>query len=98
MAVVIPIEVPKRKVGMNLAVQCNFNLPYNPAEFYKPPFWATRSLDKEVTGNSTSRTARSLGPSQESCRESMERDTNSLSDNDISSEEFYFLVQNYLRM
>lgn len=97
MAIVIPMEVPQRKIAMNVGLQCNFNLPYAAKEFYKPPFWDTRSLDKEgpaSSGNGTSRGSRSLLPVRaDSCRETQ---ANLLSFDDFSAEDFYAMVQNYM--
>lgn len=93
MAVVIPIEVPKRKVGLNVALQCNFNLPYTPKEFYKPPFWDTRSLDKEsVAHDYNARSTRSI----ESCRDVSSQPTNKFPFEDLPMDEFYLLLQRYL--
>lgn len=96
MAIVMPMEVPQRKIAMNVGLQCNFNLPYTAKEFYKPPFWDTRSLDEHgpASGNGTSRSSRSLLPVRaDSCRETQ---ANLLSLNDFSAEDFYSMVQNYL--
>lgn len=98
MAMVLPIEVPKRKVGMNLALQCNFNLPFTPREFEKPPYWDLRSLDDKKASQTTEKTrnTRSLAL-DDSCRDHRETETNML-ENDFPIDEFYSLVQNYLTM
>lgn len=90
---VIPIEVPKRKVGVNMAVQCNFNLPYTPKEFYKPPFWASRSQSNhqhEETSSAT-RKARALVSSNYPLE-------NKLDYSDVSIDEFYSFYKDYLLM
>lgn len=97
MAMVIPIEMPQRKLGLNLAVQCNFNLPYTPKEFYKPPFWATRRShsDQHEEAVDTSRKSRALVTSN---YPSMATGDNELEYNDISIDEFYSFYKDYLLM
>ncbi|GAB0091545.1 hypothetical protein DMENIID0001_064000 [Sergentomyia squamirostris] len=45
MCMVIPINIPNRKVALNMGVQVNYNTPYTPAEFYNPPYWQSKSLN-----------------------------------------------------
>ena len=97
MAVVMPIEVPKRKVGMNLGLQCNYNLPYTPREFEKPPYWDLRSLDDEKGSTKTAEKTRNTRSLDDSCRDNRATDTNFL-ENDYPIDKFYSLVQNYLQM
>lgn len=96
------MEVPQRKVAINLGVQSNFNLPYTPKEFYKPPYWDTRSLKNSKKhhhqGNDTSRHTRSL-TAVGTCRDaSATIEQNSLPFDDIPVESFYSYIKNYLQM
>lgn len=53
MAMVMPFEHPQFKVAMNMAVQCNYNLPWNVSEFTNPMYWAQRDLHSAVASNDT---------------------------------------------
>lgn len=107
-AMAIPIEVPQRRVAMNLGVQCNFNLPYTPKEFYKPPFWDTRSKDsarseKDQSATTTTekekRVSRSLSDGyQPSPHNLTVIGENGVHFGDVSSGDFYSFVNNYLIM
>lgn len=97
MAFVAPIEVPNRKIGLNAALQCNFNLPYTPKEFESPLHWATRSLDKKEKGTSDNKSKRSIS-AMESCRDESAMDPKQISFDDLPAEDFYSLVGHYLQM
>ncbi|XP_059611068.1 uncharacterized protein LOC132257994 [Phlebotomus argentipes] len=52
MAMVLPINIPNRKVALNMGVQVNYNTPWTPAEFYNPPIWQSRSLPEPANETS----------------------------------------------
>lgn len=48
------------KIGMNMGIQCNYNLPWNATEFTNPPYWDQRDLHGELAANNASRFKRDI--------------------------------------